>query len=180
VIMIGEIRDRETAEIAIQAALTGHLVLSTIHTNSAAGVVTRLIDMNVEPFLVSSAVVGVIAQRLVRMLCPLCRKDFVFSEDMKKNIPELASVPSGTTFAAPAGCPECNQLGYNGRTALFEMFAMEDDVRSLVLSKSNEAEISKLLLSKKMKTLRDAGLQKAQMRITSIEEVMRITFVEKD
>ncbi len=180
IIMIGEIRDLETAEIAIQAALTGHLVLSTIHTNNAAGVVTRLIDMNVEPFLVSSAVVGVIAQRLVRTLCPVCRKGFRPSEDMKKNIPDLAAFPEDTVFAAPVGCPECNSLGYNGRTGVFEMFALEAEVRNLILSKSNEAEISKSLLSRNMKTLRSSGLDKARRLITSIEEVMRITFVEKD
>lgn len=179
VIMIGEIRDLETAEIAIQAALTGHVVLSTIHTNNAAGVVTRLIDMNVEPFLVSSAVIGVVAQRLVRTLCPECRKEYAPSEDLKKSIPELAKLPADTTFAKPVGCAKCNSLGYDGRTAIFEMFPMEDDVRNLILKKSNEAEITKLLLSRQMKTLRMAGLEKACKKITSIEEVMRITFVEK-
>ncbi len=179
VIMIGEIRDLETAEIAIQAALTGHLVLSTIHTNNAPGAITRLIDMNVEPFLITSAVIGVIAQRLVRKLCPFCKQEYIPSAAVKESVPELRNLETAF-LAGPGGCEKCYALGYTGRTALFEMFAMVDDIRKLVLQKPTETEIAKLALAHGMRTLRAAGVRKCGEKITSLEEVMRITFAEKE
>lgn len=181
VIMIGEIRDLETAEIAIQAALTGHLVLSTIHTNTAAGVITRLIDMNTEPFLISSSVIGVIGQRLVRKLCTHCKQDYVVSSVVKeKHILGFLGTDREITLAKPVGCKKCYNLGYLGRTAIFEIFAMDDDIRGLILKKASEPEITHLVMSKGMRTLRLSGIKKAITKVTSLEEVVRVTSVEKE
>lgn len=178
VIMIGEIRDVETAEIAIQAALTGHLVFSTIHTNSAPGVITRLIDMNVEPFLVSSSIIGVMAQRLVRRLCPICKEVYPVTEEMKRFIPELAAAKI-TEIARPVGCDTCFHTGYAGRVAIFEILIMQDDVRRLALHKSAETDIAAAAKKQGMRSLRGSGMQKVFEKITSLEEVMRSTFEEK-
>jgi type IV pilus assembly protein PilB len=177
IIMIGEIRDLETAEIAIQAALTGHLVLATLHTNSAAGAITRLLDMNVEPFLVSSAVVGVIAQRLVRKLCPVCKKEYSVSGDLKKKIEAMAPGGKDYILAKPGECEECYKRGYKERIGIFEQFPVDDDVRGLILKRANESEIIKLVVSKGMNTLKVSGIKKALARVTSLEEVVRVTSV---
>ncbi len=180
IIMVGEIRDRETAEIAVQAAITGHLVLSTLHTNNASGAITRLLDMNVEPFLISSAVIGVIAQRLVRKLCPFCKKEYESTGDLQKSIADL--IPKDTKkliFARPQGCDKCNNIGYSKRTGIFEILNMTDELRNLALRKADEAEISKQAISQGMCTLRASGVKMALEQITSLEEVMRVTFMDE-
>lgn len=148
VIMVGEIRDVETAEIAVQAALTGHLVFATLHTNDAAGAVTRLIDMGVEPFLISSSLIGVFAQRLVRIFCKECKGK---------------------------GCKSCNETGYRGRLAINELMVVTDEIKKLIMKKSSADEISKAALKDGMKSLRDDGLDKVKENITSKEEIFRVT-----
>jgi len=162
VIMVGEIRDRETAEIAIRSALTGHLVFSTIHTNDSVSAVTRLIDMGVEPFLVASAVKLIIAQRLVRNLCS-CKTD-------TKNIDLLNKYK-------PAGCNKCNFTGFSGRTALFELFSINEKISSMITSGTGAIEIKNELVKNGFITLRDAGVEKVNNGITTYEEVLRETMV---
>jgi len=180
IIMVGEIRDLETAEIAIQAAITGHLVLSTLHTNNAPGAITRLIDMDVEPFMISSAVIGVIAQRLVRKLCPFCKKEYTAPVDLQKSIADL--LPKDTEkliLAKPQGCEKCNNIGYSKRTGIFEILNMTDELRELTLKKVDETELSKQAISQGMRTLRVSGVKKALEKITSLEEVMRVAFMDE-
>lgn len=181
IIMVGEIRDLETAEIAIQAAITGHLVLSTLHTNSASGAITRLLDMNVEPFLISSAVIAVIAQRLVRKLCPLCKKEYVAGDDLKKSIADLLPDKGAgeLILANPQGCDKCSTIGYAKRTGIFEILTMTDELRELTLKKADEAEIKRIAVSQGMRTLRASGVKKAVEKVTSLEEVMRVAFVDE-
>ncbi len=177
VIMVGEIRDRETADIAIHASLTGHLVLSTLHTNDAAGAVTRLIDMDVEPFLVSSSVSAVIAQRLVRVLCPDCRQSSPMSQDerIKLGLDE-GSAPA--TIYHAVGCDSCMKTGYRGRKGIYEILLVDDDIRSLILSKSDSTQIQKLAVEKGMKTLAQQGAIKVLEGMTTVEEVLRVTLQE--
>lgn len=180
IIMVGEVRDVETAEIAIQAAITGHLVLSTLHTNNAPGAITRLLDMNIEPFLISSAVIGVIAQRLVRKLCSFCKKEYTASEDLKKSIADLLPKEiENLVLAKPQGCEKCRNIGYLGRTGIFEVLCMTDELRELTLKKADEAELSRVAISQGMRTLRVNGIKKALDKTTSLEEVMRVTFIEE-
>lgn len=180
VIMVGEIRDVETAEVAIQAAITGHLVLSTLHTNNASGAITRLLDMNVEPFLITSAVIGVVAQRLIRKLCPYCKTEYQAPEEMKTEIGGYLSSPAEPLILArPQGCSKCNDIGYNGRTGIYEILVMNDAVRDLTLKKAGEPEISKAAISGGMRTLRGSGIKKAVDKITSLEEVMRTVFIDQ-
>lgn len=180
VIMVGEIRDVETAEMAIQASLTGHLVFSTLHTNDAAGAFTRLTDMGVEPFLVSSTVIASLAQRLVRRLCPTCREPY---RPLDADLQEVGLTPedlekfaNGHVFRPKeGGCDACNNLGYRGRTGIYELLSMEDNVRSLVMQRADGGTIKKVATSNGMKSLRDDGALKVLKGITSIEEVMRVT-----
>src|SRR5574341_110562 len=174
VIMIGEIRDRETAEIAIHASLTGHLVFSTLHTNDAASAATRLIDMGIEPFLVASSVVAVLAQRLVRKVCKDCRQAY-HPED--EELIRLGIVPPKTrpTFYRGAGCPACSQTGYRGRTGIYELLVMDDEIRRLIGVKSDASAIKQAAVGKGMITLKDEGADKVFHGITTTEEVMRIT-----
>jgi general secretion pathway protein E len=176
VIMIGEIRDFETAQIAIQASLTGHLVLATLHTNDAASAVTRLTDMGVEPFLLSSSLLGVLAQRLVRKLCSHC------------TVLETPSVSTGVgsqsadgTFRAlgrtgiPIGCAQCNNTGYQGRTGVFELLTSNDGIRAMIHNKASEADIRMAALQAGMTLMRDDGERLIKECITSREEVVRVT-----
>jgi general secretion pathway protein E len=174
VIMIGEIRDRETAEIAIHASLTGHLVFSTLHTNDAASAATRLIDMGIEPFLVASSVVAVLAQRLVRKVCMECRHAY-HPED--EELIRLGIVPPKTrpTFYRGAGCPACSQTGYRGRTGIYELLVMDDEIRRLIGVKADASAIKQAAVTKGMITLKDEGADKVFHGITTTEEVMRIT-----
>ncbi len=173
IIMVGEIRDAETAEIAIQASLTGHLVLSTLHTNDSASAVTRLVDMGIEPFLVASSLTAVVAQRLVRKLCPDCRKAY---EPARGQWEKLGlSAPPAAPFYAAAGCPRCMNTGYQGRIGLFEILPADDQVRSLILTRSDADGIKAFAQSRGMRTILAAGAGKVCEGVTSAEEVLRVT-----
>jgi general secretion pathway protein E len=174
VVMIGEIRDKETAEIAIQASLTGHLVLSTLHTNDAASAITRLVDMGIEPFLVGSSLVAVLAQRLVRVLCPRCREAYSVPEH---ELRELGLKPTNQpiTVYRGIGCPACNQTGYHGRVGIFEMMLVDDNIRGMVSRAVDSKTIKKAAVSKGMGTLRQDGARKVLRGVTSVAEVMRAT-----
>jgi general secretion pathway protein E len=176
VILVGEIRDQETAEIAIQAALTGHLVFSTLHTNDSAGAITRLIDMGIEPFLVSSSVQAIMAQRLVRRLCPLCKEAYSPSE---LEIRELGPGAKGLEgmFFRPVGCDHCLQTGFKGRTGIFEFLRVTETIQSLLLRTSESNQIRQLAVQEGMRTLRQDGVRKVLAGETSIDEVLRVTQV---
>ena len=178
IIMVGEIRDKETAEIAINASLTGHLVLSTLHTNDAPGSLTRLIDMGVEPFLVSSSLLGVIAQRLIRKLCTKCREPHTPSEFELHEI-GLDKIPEGATFFKGVGCPSCNQTGYAGRTVIHELMMLDDKIRALIVKRADAGIIKKQAVAAGMITLREDGIAKVLQGITSIDELMRATHTEE-
>ena len=171
IIMVGEIRDRETAEIAINASLTGHMVFSTLHTNDAAGAFPRLIDMGVEPFLIASAVAGVMGQRLCRRLCPKCMKEVPL--DMKYYT--LNYAPEKNTVFEPNGCDACSRTGYKGRRALFEVLEVDEDIEGAIVRRENATEIRNRSLAKGMKTLREDGWAKAFRGVTSVKEIMRVT-----
>lgn len=172
-IMVGEIRDRETAEIAINASLTGHMVFSTLHTNTAAGAFPRMIDMGVEPFLIASAVAGVMGQRLCRRLCPTCRREVPL--DCKWY--DLADPPARDTVFEPAegGCDACSRTGYKGRRALFEVLEVDEDIESAIIKRENATQIQHISLSKGMKTLREDGWAKVFKGVTSVAEIRRVT-----
>ena len=174
VIMIGEIRDRETAEIAIHASLTGHLVFSTLHTNDAASAATRLIDMGIEPFLVASSVVAVLAQRLIRKVCPDCKQ--AYQPDDEELI-RLGVVPGKTkpTFYRGTGCPACTQTGYRGRTGIHELLVLDDEIRRLIGNKADAAAIRQSAVSRGMVLLKEEAAEKIFAGITTTEEVMRMT-----
>ena len=174
VIMVGEIRDRETAEIAIQASLTGHLVLSTLHTNDAAGSLTRLIDMGIEPFLVASSVGGVLAQRLVRVVCPKCKAPYRPDERVVREL----GLTGGTSFVRGAGCGFCKQSGYQGRIGVFELLQMSDELKTLIASKAPTHAIRDAARAAHMRTLREDGMIKAAAGVTTLEEVLRVTQLE--
>jgi general secretion pathway protein E len=175
IIMIGEIRDRETAEIAIQASLTGHLVLSTLHTNDAASAVTRLTDMGIEPYLISSTVVGVMAQRLVRVICPDCKEPYN-PQNGAVSWAELQQVAKGfVKLYKGAGCEKCLQAGYLGRTAIFELLLVDDRIRNLIVSRQEAHLIKRAAVEKGMTTLRQDGLRRALAGTTTLEEVYRVT-----
>lgn len=176
VIMIGEMRDLETARIAVQSALTGHLVLSTLHTNDAAGGVTRLLDMGLEEYLLSSTVNGILAQRLVRKLCPDCKKPFQASPEMIKELRLHRFAPDGNiTLYKPVGCSACGGMGYRGRLAIIEFLQMTDPIRKLIMANEEAGVIQKLAIEEGMSTMFENGLSKAIKGITTVEEVMRVT-----
>ncbi len=173
IIMVGEIRDNETAEIAVRAALTGHLVLSTLHTNDAVSTISRLLDMGIEPFLVASSVVGVVAQRLVRRVCEQCAEPYEAPEAEKR---WLAARGYPTTHLQKGrGCGHCNNTGYKGRLAIHEMIMMDEPLRSLVLDKRPDSEYRNYLHSKGFKSMLEDGLTKAAMGLTTVTEVLRVT-----
>jgi len=179
VIMVGEIRDLETAEIAIRAALTGHLVFSTLHTNDAPSAFTRLIDMGIEPFLVASSVEALMAQRLVRTICPACKTKQQVTPDYLRRIgfPE-EEIPT-TTFWKGAGCEECRQLGYRGRTGIYELLLLSEGLRPLVLNRAPASTIAQRAIEEGMRTLRVDGWNKVRAGMTTIEEVLRVTQTEE-
>ena len=172
-IMVGEIRDRETAEIAINASLTGHMVFSTLHTNTAAGAFPRMIDMGVEPFLIASAVAGVMGQRLCRRLCPTCRKAVPLNQKWY----DLSYPPESDTVYEPAegGCDACSRTGYKGRRALFEVLEVDEDIESAIIKRENATQIQHISLSKGMKTLREDGWAKVFTGVPSVAESRRGT-----
>ncbi len=172
VMMVGEIRDTETAELAVRTSLTGHLVFSTLHTNDAAGGVTRLLDMGIDSFLVSSSIILIIAQRLVRVICPNCREKFAVNPELLKQFgPDKAE----TTVYHGKGCEACRFTGYMGRTGIFEMMAITDEIRELILKKVPSHKIKQKAVLSGMKVLRDSGWDKIQQGQTTIEEVLRVT-----
>jgi general secretion pathway protein E len=172
IIMVGEIRDRETAEVAIQASLTGHLVLSTLHTNDAPGAVVRLVEMGIEPFLVSSSLLGVIAQRLVRVLCTRCRQRMEVGPDLAERFGGV--LPRGARIYRAVGCPTCLETGYQGRSGLYEMLIVDDEVQSQILAGAASPVIRGLARRKGMRSLLQDGLQKVLAGVTSLEEVLRV------
>ena len=171
IIMVGEIRDRETAEIAINASLTGHMVFSTLHTNDAAGAFPRLIDMGVEPFLIASAVAGVMGQRLCRRLCPNCRKEV----PLDRKYYTLPYPAAKDTVFEPNGCDACTRTGYKGRRALFEVLDVDEDIEGAIVRRENATQIRNLSLAKGMKTLREDGWAKVFAGVTSVDEIIRVT-----
>jgi len=175
VIMVGEIRDQETADIAIRAALTGHLVFSTLHTNDSAGGITRLVDMGVEPFLVASSIEALVAQRLVRRLCPACKRpwpvDMAFLETLGFPLDKLDT----GTICEPAGCEECRGTGYAGRNGIYELLTVSDAIRQLIVDRASAADIKLAALEHRMHTLRMDGWRKVLAGITTLEEVIRVT-----
>ncbi len=178
IIMVGEIRDKETAEIAIQASLTGHLVLSTVHTNDSAGAVTRLVEMGVEPFLVASSLTAVLAQRLVRRLCPDCRQQYRPSDEEISKLGisrDRFRALGGELVFRPVGCSVCNKVGYRGRGGIYELLLVDDDIRQLVLRNVDSATIKKKATEKGMLTLLDDGALKVAQGFTSIAEVLSVT-----
>jgi general secretion pathway protein E len=172
IIMVGETRDLETAEMAIQASLTGHFVLSTIHTNDAASAPNRLIDMGVQPFLIASSLAGVLAQRLIRVLCNECKEAYTPTEFDLKML-DIPSLPEGTKLYKPHGCPKCNYLGYSSMTVVAELLVITDDIRPLILRKADASTVKKEAVKAGMKTLRQDALEKVIRGITSVEEVVR-------
>lgn len=172
VVMIGEIRDLETAEIAVQASLTGHLVLSTLHTNSAIGAVTRLHDMGVEPFLLSSSLIGVVAQRLVRVLCPDC-KEAHKPDVMERKKLHLQPDQQATIYRAK-GCHSCNQTGYQGRAGIFEVIVIDDNLRTLIHNRAAEAELVEYA-RQHSPSIRADGRSRVLAGVTSLEELLRVT-----
>jgi len=180
VIMVGEIRDKETAEIAIQAALTGHLVFSTLHTNDSAGGITRLVDMGVEPFLVSSSVQAIIAQRLIRRLCPECRKEVQPDPEYLKEIGfPVEQLDEGHIYE-PVGCESCGKSGYAGRTGIYEVLEITDKIRQLIVVREPTSVIKAVALREGMKTLRDDGWAKVLNGVTTIEEIIRVSEDDED
>jgi len=174
IIFIGEIRDLETAEIAIRAALTGHLVLSTLHTNDASSAMSRLLDMGIEPFLVSSSVVGVIAQRLVRRVCPECKQEYHPPKEVLKSL-NLSGPEKNFKFNQGKGCDPCRDTGYKGRTAAFELFEVSESIKELTLAKASASELKKKAIKEGMMTLRQATVKKLVAGMTTDEEVFRCT-----
>jgi general secretion pathway protein E len=172
IIMVGEIRDRETAEIAIHAALTGHLVFATLHTNDAASAATRLMDMGIEPFLIASSTIAIMAQRLARQICDRCKKPYQAAPELLKRLGIAAET---MTFYRGEGCPACKNSGYQGRVGIYELIEMNDDIRELIVAKSSSSAIKASAAQKGSKSLRQEGLIKAASGITSVEEVLRVT-----
>jgi type IV pilus assembly protein PilB len=172
IIMVGEIRDRETAQIAIEAALTGHLVLSTLHTNDAPGAVTRLIEMGIEPFLVGSAVDCVMAQRLARLLCEECKRPTTISADVMRanGFEEAVDLDA----YEPVGCARCGGSGYKGRIGLYEVMMVSDEIRSLAVARAPADKIARVAVEEGMMRLREDGLEKVRRSLTSVAEIARV------
>jgi type II secretion system protein E len=179
IVMVGEIRDMETAEIAIRASLTGHLVFSTLHTNDAPSAFTRLIDMGIEPFLVASSVEAVMAQRLVRTICKFCKTEQKTEDDYLRRIGFPVAEIGTAKFWHGTGCEECRQLGYQGRLAIYELMLMNEALRPLILARTAASTISKMAIENGMRTLRIDGWEKVRSGITTIEEVLRVTQSEE-
>jgi type IV pilus assembly protein PilB len=176
--MVGEIRDGETAKMAIEAALTGHFVLSTLHTNDAPGALTRLNEMGVEPFLTGAAVSAVLAQRLARKLCTHCCELYTPSVDelLKARVaPEIAARTDGMAFYRKRGCPRCNQTGYKGRIGIFQLLTMSEQLESLAVQKASREDLERAALGEGMRTLWDDGLAKIAAGLTSVEELARVS-----
>lgn len=177
VMMVGEIRDKETANLAVRTALTGHLVFSTLHTNDAASSITRLLDMGIDSFLAASSVILIIAQRLVRLVCPHCKETYVPDSEISKQFD--FAIPEKVTFYRGKGCEQCRFTGYHGRTAIFEILEPNDEIREMTLKKLPAHQIKQEAVSGGMKVLRQAGMDKVKEGLTTLEEVLRVTQEEK-
>jgi type IV pilus assembly protein PilB len=175
VILVGEIRDTETAQLAIRAALTGHLVFSTLHTRDAAGSITRLLDLGIEPFLVSSSLLCVLAQRLVRVICPQCKEAYHPSENILKNL--NLKKEEELTFYRGTGCPSCENTGYKGRVAIYELLVPNKGIFEAIMAKASAEQIKEIVHKAATKTLADDGLEKVLEGVTTIEEVLKVTAV---
>jgi type IV pilus assembly protein PilB len=173
VLMVGEIRDRETAQISVEGALTGHMVLSTLHTNDAPSAITRLIEMGIEPFLVASAIEGVVAQRLARALCSHCKRRTIIPAEVVRD--HGFNAHYDIEAYEPQGCVRCGGLGYRGRIGLFEVMLMSDDIRSLALQRAAAEQIASVAIQEGMRRLREDGLEKVKAGVTSMAEVARVT-----
>jgi type IV pilus assembly protein PilB len=173
VIMVGEIRDVETAEIAIESALTGHLVMSTLHTNDAPQAIVRLNEMGIQPYLLTPTLLQIIAQRLVRQVCPKCKKEYIADSEL---VEELGlSKEREWKFYKGEGCVYCNNSGYRGRIGIQEVLAIDDDIRKMIINKESATEIKKVAIKKGMFSLRMSAIKKALMGVTTPEEVLRVT-----
>ncbi|NRA40051.1 MAG: type II/IV secretion system protein, partial [Planctomycetes bacterium] len=179
-ILVGEIRDLETAKTAIEGALTGHIVFSTLHTNDAPTAVSRLLDMGIEPFLIAATLESIVAQRLVRTICAKCKKPYEPAKDELQLLGVSEDVISSQEFYYGTGCETCNNTGYKGRTALFEILDMNEKIRELILASSSSGQIRAEARRMGMRTLRDAGIEKVFMGLTTIEEVVRETLDVED
>src|SRR2546423_5992396 len=171
--MVGEIRDSEPAEIAIRAALTGHQVFSTLHTNDSAGAVTRLIDMGIEPFLISSSLEGVLAQRLVRRICDDCKVKAQVTASVREKLEAMGVALIEGTYHGGAGCEECRGTGYRGRIGIFELLAINGELRELILHRNSTSQI-KAAAQKHMLTMQEDALRKAVAGVTSLDEIIRV------
>lgn len=180
IVMIGETRDAETAQIAIQAALTGHLVLSTLHTNNAPASITRLLDMGVEPFLIASSVVMIMAQRLVRTLCPKCKEAYKPSKDLLASVGLTEKEAKDIVFYKPVGCEDCNNTGYKGRLAVFELMEMTPEIAKLTMERSNTMVLRKQALKDGMTLLLQDGVRKIKAGLTTIDEVLGVASMEQE
>ena len=176
-LLVGEIRDAETAQIACQAALTGHLVFSTLHTNDAASAVTRMVDMGIEPYMVCSVVRALVAQRLVRVLCPRCKEPFVPSEEELLPFGPGAAALAGRTICRAVGCPQCMGTGYRGRTSIHELLVIDEPMAELILHNAEAGRIRAAAMAAGMATLRQDGVDKILRQVTTMEEVIRATVV---
>jgi type II secretory ATPase GspE/PulE/Tfp pilus assembly ATPase PilB-like protein len=173
IVMVGEIRDTETGDIAIRAALTGHLVLSTLHTNDSCGAVSRLTDMGIEPFLISAALTGVMAQRLVRRICSNCKRQYNPPAEMRDRL-GLGDEDMDHDFYVGTGCRECKNTGYKGRVGIYELLVVDKKTRRLIISRAEKDTIKKVALENGMTTLRQNGLDKVFQGMTTLEEVLRV------
>lgn len=178
IVMVGEIRDKDTAEIAVQAALTGHLVLSTLHTNDAAGAVTRLVDMGIEPFLISSSIIGVLAQRLARAICARCKVAYSPPPEALGRLGADVRIDSDVTFYRGQGCEACRGTGYRGRIGIFELMIVSDTIRDMIVHNASSTEIKTQAMREGMRTLRDDGLEKVMSGISTIDEILRVVYVQ--
>jgi type II secretory ATPase GspE/PulE/Tfp pilus assembly ATPase PilB-like protein len=176
--MVGEIRDTETAQIAVQAALTGHLVLSTLHTNDAAGAVIRLVDMGVAPYLITSTLLAAVGQRLVRTLCMSCRRSYEATPEEMRELELDAAAPA--RLWKSGGCPECGDLGYRGRTGVFEILRVTDETGELILQHRPTGAIREAAERAGMRTMRHAGIARVLEGATSLQELRRVVFADRD
>jgi type IV pilus assembly protein PilB len=173
VVMLGEIRDAETARIAVQAALTGHLVLSTLHTNDAPASITRLINIGVEPYLISAAVNAILAQRLVRKICKECREEYTPTPEMKEFL-DMQGFRGATVYRGK-GCDRCRKMGYSGRLGIYELLVMDDSLRDTVTQSPDVNHLRKLCRERGLVTLREDGFQKVMKGLTTVDEILRVT-----
>ena len=175
IIMVGEIRDRETADIAVQSALTGHMVFSTLHTNNAAGALTRLVEMGIEPFLAASSIVGILAQRLVRRICPHCKEAVSPPTELLAQLGDECPLPDHPQFYRGRGCARCMNIGYWGRSGIYELMHIDETVRELLMQNQDAATIKQAAMRRGMQSLRAAGVAKALEGVTTLEEILRVT-----